>query len=52
MTREEAVEAYTDRFGGFPYFLFMGCPDEELVRRVEEALRDGEQVRPEEGRVY
>lgn len=52
MTREEAVEAYSNRFGGFPYFLFMGCPDGELVRRVEEALRDGEPVKPEEGRVY
>lgn len=52
MTREEAIEAYADRFGGFPYFLFMGCPDEELVRRVEEALRDDEPVRAEEGRVY
>ena len=52
MTRDEAVAAYTDRFGGFPWFLFMGAGDEELVRRVEEALRDGEPVRPEEGRVY
>lgn len=52
MTRDEAVEAYTDRFGGFPYFLFMGCQDGELVRRVEEALRTGRPVRPEEGRVY
>lgn len=52
MTRDEAVEAYADEFGGFPYFLFMGASDEYVVERVEEALRDGEPVRPEEGRVY
>lgn len=52
MTREEAVEVYSDRFGGFPYFLFMGASDEHVVERVEEALRTGRPVRPEEGRVY
>lgn len=52
MTRDEAIAAYADRFGGFPYFLFMGAGDEAVVEAVEKALSDGEPVRPEEGRVY
>lgn len=52
MTRDEAVAAYEDRFGGFPWFLFMGSEDEELVKAVEGALRTGEPVRAEDGRVY
>lgn len=52
MTREEAIEAYVDKFGGFPYYLFMGAADEYVVERVEEALRTGRPVRAEEGLVY
>ena len=52
MTREEAIKAYEDKFGGFPYFLMMGTSDEMLVREVEKALESGEEIEPEEGAVY
>lgn len=47
MTADEAIEAYTERFGGFPYFLMMGATDEYLVRKVEEALATGQEISPE-----
>ena len=46
------MTAYTDRFGGFPWFLFMGAGDEAVVEAVVRALRTGEPVRAEDGRVY
>lgn len=47
MTREEAIEAYTDKFGGFPYFLMMGASDEAVITAVEKALKSGEEIEPE-----
>ena len=48
MTREEAIEAYSKKFGGFPYFLFMGCAnDKYLISAVEEALKTGKEIEPE-----
>ena len=52
MTREEAIEAYTEKFGGFPYFLIMGVSDEVLVREVKKALKSGKEIKPVEGRIY
>lgn len=47
MTRDEAIKAYSDKFGGFPYFLMMGADDDYVVERVEEALRTGKEIEPE-----
>lgn len=44
MTREEAIEEYTERFGGFPSFLFMGARDEYVIWKVQRALRTGEEI--------
>lgn len=52
MTREEAIEAYTQRFGGWPHFLMMGASDEGVVECVKEALKTGEKIKPVEGRLY
>ena len=52
MTAEEAVGAYTKIFGGFPYFLFMGESEGEIVAAVEEALRTGEEIQAEEEADY
>ena len=52
MTREEAIKAYGDKFGGFPYFLMMGVPDEVVLAAVEKSLRTGEGIKPEEDAVY
>lgn len=52
MTADEAIDAYTERFGGFPYFLFMGAEDEIIVESVERALETGEKIEPVRNRVY
>lgn len=44
MTREEAIKAYMKQFGGFPFMLTRGMPEETLVKLVEEALRTGETI--------
>ncbi len=45
MTRKEAIELYTQKYGGFPYFLFLGAEDETVVKAVEEALSKGEKIK-------
>ena len=52
MIREEAIAAYTEKFGGFPYFLMMGASDEAVIKAVKKALKSGKEIEPEEGRVY
>lgn len=52
MTREEAINKYVDKFGGWPHFLMMGASDEYVVRQVKKALKTGEEIKPVEGRVY
>jgi hypothetical protein len=44
MTVQEAIEMYSDRFGGFPYFLFMGAPDEKIIEEVSLALETGKEI--------
>lgn len=52
MTAEQAIAAYTEKFGGWPYFLMMGADDDYIVECVEEALRTGEEIEAEEGKIY
>lgn len=52
MTRDKAIEAYTEKFGGWPHFLMMGVSDGYVVERVEEALKTGKEIEPVKGRVY
>ena len=47
MTREQAIREYTERFGWFPNFLFMGASDEYVVWQVQRALRTGEEIESE-----
>lgn len=46
MTRDEAIKAYTDKFGGFPYFLMMGAPDNVVVEAVEKSLQTEQEIKP------
>lgn len=52
MTRDEAIEKYTEKFGGYPHFLLMGASDEYVVKRVEESIRTGKEIEPEPGMIY
>jgi len=47
MTVDEAIKKYTEKFGGFPYFLFLGSPDEKIIEAVENALKTGKEIEPE-----
>lgn len=44
MTVEEAIKVYTDKFGGFPYFLFLGDPNDKIVEVVESALKNDKEI--------
>ena len=52
MTKDEAIKAYSDKFGGFPYFQTMGMPDAEIVKKVKKALDSGVEIKPAEGVDY
>lgn len=52
MTRDEAIEKYTEKFGGYPHFLMMGASDEYVVERVEESIRTGKEIEPVPGMTY
>lgn len=44
MTREDAVKAYTERFGGFPFMSTRGIPDNIVIEMVKKALESGEEI--------
>lgn len=52
MTEEEAIQAYSEKFGNFPYFLVMGMPSENLISVIEECLKTGERLKPVPGIIY
>lgn len=47
MTSKEAIEKYIEKFGGFPYFLFLGADEERIVKAVNDALEKGEKIKAE-----
>ena len=51
-TEEDAINAYTERFGGFPYFLFMGAEEDVIIDAVVKALETDREIEAEEGVVY
>lgn len=54
MTAQETIQAYIDRFGGFPYFMMMGMGDEKIAEVLGKALKEGKpiEIEPEDGVVY
>ena len=51
-TDEDAINAYVERFGGFPYFLFMGAEEDVIIDAVVKALETDREIEAEEGVVY
>lgn len=51
-TEEDAINAYADRFGGFPYYLFMGAEEDVIIDAVVKALETDREIEAEEGVVY
>lgn len=51
-TEDDAISAYAERFGGFPYFLFMGAEEDYIISEVVKALELDREIEAEEGVVY
>lgn len=51
-TKDDAISAYTERFGGFPYYLFMGADGDYIISEVVKALETDREIEAEEGVVY
>ena len=45
-TKDEAIDAYIDRFGGFPYFLFMGSEEDVIIDAVIKAIETDRMIEP------
>ncbi|MGI6033654.1 MAG: hypothetical protein ACOX69_09580 [Coriobacteriales bacterium] len=52
MQREEAIEAYSKKFGGFPSFLVMGMSDDDLVELIEKSLETGKPISYDKDKIY
>lgn len=48
LIKEKAINEYTKKFGGFPYFLFMGANDDIIIAAIEEALKTGKEITTED----
>lgn len=51
-TEEDAINAYAERFGGFPYYLFMGADGDYIISEVVKALELDREIEAEEGVIY
>ena len=51
-TEDDAISAYTERFGGFPYYLFMGAEEDNIISEVVKALETDREIEAEEGVIY
>ena len=45
-TKDDAINAYIDRFGGFPKFLFMGADEDVIIDAVVKALETDRMIEP------
>lgn len=51
-TEEDAIDAYAERFGGFPYYLFMGAEEDVIIDAVVKALETDREIEADDGVVY
>lgn len=51
-TDDDAINAYTERFGGFPYYLFMGAEEDVIIDAVVKALETDREIEAEDGVIY
>ena len=50
-TKDEAIGAYIERFGGFPNFLFMGASEDYIINEVVKALELDRKIEVEDDEV-
>ena len=41
---EDLIKVYVQKFGGFPYFWFMGASDESIKEAILKSLETGEEI--------
>lgn len=51
-TKANAIDVYIERFGGFPYYLFMGADEDVIIDAVVKAIETDREIEAEEGVVY
>lgn len=44
MSYDEAIRAYSKKFGGFPYYETASLSDEEVIEEVEKSLKTGKEI--------
>ena len=52
MTLEQAIDAYTHKFGGVPWEIICGMPDDEIKRVLTKSLETGKEVTFKRGVLY
>ena len=50
-TKDEAIDAYIDKFGGFPNYLFMGTEEDVIIDAVVKALETDKMIEPKNDEV-
>ena len=48
MTKDEAIKAYEEKFGGWPAFLLMGASDEYIIEALTKCLETGKELEAED----
>lgn len=43
MTKEQAIAAYTEKFGGYPAFLLAGADDDYIITALSKCVETGEE---------
>lgn len=51
-TEDDAISAYAERFGGFPYYLFMGAEEDVIIDAVVKAIETDREIEVEDGVIY
>ena len=51
-TEDDAISAYAEHFGGFPYYLFMGAEEDVIIDAVVKALETDREIEAEDGVIY
>ena len=51
-TEVDAISAYAEHFGGFPYYLFMGAEEDVIIDAVVKALETDREIEADDEVVY
>ena len=51
-TEDDAISAYAEHFGGFPYYLFMGAEEDVIIDAVVKALETDREIEADDEVVY